>query len=165
MPPLEPTTPTSEVVQTVLLALKKAREHELREKLFVQINDGAHSATPFNNHQDLPLMAANAAYFTHRSDSCLDEVIGRTRFSSTELRVVKITPLADQLSVVELDICAGVMPEALFPELVDQRLTTTIDYFSLQWVLPCARIVFLPDKPHLNKHGASTAACKHRIFI
>ena len=36
---LEPTTPTSEVVQTAFLAVKKAREHELRELLFWYSSD------------------------------------------------------------------------------------------------------------------------------
>lgn len=57
---IEETTPTSEVVQTALLAIQKVREHELREKVSVTINAGANSTTPFNNHLDLPLFAGNA---------------------------------------------------------------------------------------------------------
>ena len=57
---IEDTTPTSEIVQTALLAIKKVREHELREKVSVTINQGANVTTPFNNHLDLPLLAGNA---------------------------------------------------------------------------------------------------------
>jgi hypothetical protein len=56
---IEPTTPTSEIVQTALLAIKKAREHEVRESFKLQIEQGSRAATPFNCHLDLPLMAGN----------------------------------------------------------------------------------------------------------
>lgn len=61
---LDPSTPTSEVVQTALIAVKKAREHELRERVhyFLDIGCGhqAKKTTPFNCHLDLPLMASSA---------------------------------------------------------------------------------------------------------
>lgn len=52
---IEPQLPTSEIIQTVYLALKKAREHEVRE-LF-RLNHQGKITTPFNNHHDLPLLA------------------------------------------------------------------------------------------------------------
>lgn len=55
---VEPNLPTSEIIQTAFLAIKKAREHEIRE-LFTLSTDGK-TATPFNNHHDLTLMARNA---------------------------------------------------------------------------------------------------------
>jgi len=60
---IEQTTPTSEIVQTALLAVKKVREHELREKIVVALERGSDlssvKTTPFNNHHDLPLLAGN----------------------------------------------------------------------------------------------------------
>lgn len=55
---VEPQLPTSEIIQTVFLAIKTAREHEVRE-LF-QLNINGRTTTPFNNHHDLPLMAQNS---------------------------------------------------------------------------------------------------------
>ena len=52
---VEATLPTSEVIQTVFLALKTAREHEIRE-LLCFCHDQS-TSTPFNNHHDLPLLA------------------------------------------------------------------------------------------------------------
>lgn len=49
-------TPTSEIIQTAFLAIKKAREHEVRELLTLRDGSGKTSA-PFSNHQDLLLMA------------------------------------------------------------------------------------------------------------
>jgi len=61
---IEPNLPSSEVIQTAFLAIKKAREHEIRE-LFVLRRNGK-STTPFNNHQDLPLMARNQDLMENR---------------------------------------------------------------------------------------------------
>ncbi|OUS40510.1 hypothetical protein A9R00_05620 [Oleispira antarctica] len=51
---VEPQLPSSEIIQTVFLALKKAREHEVRELFRLQHNEK--TTTPFNNHHDLPLL-------------------------------------------------------------------------------------------------------------
>lgn len=51
---VEPQLPTSEIIQTVFLALKKAREHEVRELFRLKYEDKI--TTPFNNHHDLPLL-------------------------------------------------------------------------------------------------------------
>lgn len=52
---IEPQLPSSEIIQTVFLALKKAREHEVRELFRLHHNEK--NTTPFNNHHDLPLLA------------------------------------------------------------------------------------------------------------
>lgn len=51
---VEPQLPTSEIIQTVFLALKKAREHEIRELFRLEYQNK--KTTPFNNHHDLPLL-------------------------------------------------------------------------------------------------------------
>ncbi len=51
---VEPQLPTSEIIQTVFLALKKAREHEIRELFRLEYQEKI--TTPFNNHHDLPLL-------------------------------------------------------------------------------------------------------------
>ncbi len=57
---VEPELPTSEVIQTVFLALKKSREHEVRELFKLSTNHS--TTTPFNSHVDLPLMAEFSDY-------------------------------------------------------------------------------------------------------
>jgi hypothetical protein len=49
--------PTSEVIQTAFLAIKKACEHEVRELLTIRDRDSGRTGTPFSTHVDLPLMA------------------------------------------------------------------------------------------------------------
>ena len=51
---VEPQLPSSEIIQTVFLALKKSREHEVRELFRLVCSDK--TTTPFNNHHDLPLL-------------------------------------------------------------------------------------------------------------
>jgi len=48
--------PTSEVIQTAFLAIKKACEHEVRELLTIHDPDTGCTGTPFSTHVDLPLM-------------------------------------------------------------------------------------------------------------
>lgn len=57
---IEPSTPTSEIIQTAFLAVKKVWEHETRE--FLTVKDAASGKTSalFSSHHDLPLMASNA---------------------------------------------------------------------------------------------------------
>ncbi|MCJ8311335.1 MAG: hypothetical protein HRU38_00015 [Saccharospirillaceae bacterium] len=58
---VESELPTSEIIQTVFLALKKAREHEVRELFRLHdVGNIRAFSTPFNNHQDLPLIVQNA---------------------------------------------------------------------------------------------------------
>ena len=52
---VEKELPTSEIIQSVFLAIKKSREHEVRELFKLTLNDS--TTTPFNTHIDLPLMA------------------------------------------------------------------------------------------------------------
>jgi len=52
---IEPQLPSSEIIQTAFLAIKTAREHEIRE-LF-KLTHNKKVSTPFNNHHDLPLLS------------------------------------------------------------------------------------------------------------
>lgn len=70
---VEPNLPSSEIIQTVFLALKKAREHELRE-LFTLNYEGT-VTTPFNNHHDIPLMASQKTVLTKSNQIGCDTLI------------------------------------------------------------------------------------------
>lgn len=118
---IESSTPTSEVVQTVLLALKKAREHELREHLCFYSKNGVQRATPFNTHIDLPLLAhvaatsgstlRNSADATSFAD--LAQFLERVRFSGAVFELDSLLPIDPTTSIATLRLKA-VNP--LFPE-------------------------------------------------
>ena len=132
---LEPTTPTSEVIQTAYLAVKKVREHELREHIFWLSKKNQQGkmqrATPFNSHLDLPLMAQ------HRADMYVDEQLLMNSADVTSLltifRVASYKPelfnmstLANgealfQLKLVLCDV--DEKSDEAFPELLNQSLS------------------------------------------
>ncbi|MCQ8877652.1 hypothetical protein NQT69_06410 [Pseudoalteromonas shioyasakiensis] len=90
---VEDNLPTSELIQTAFLALKIAREHEVRE-LF-QFNHEHGTSTPFNNHHDLPLMADNPA-LVHQGDdegSDINMVLTRCLFAGEHLKLVSVQNL------------------------------------------------------------------------
>lgn len=85
---VEPNLPSSEIIQTAFLAIKKAREHEIRELFTLKI--GSAKTTPFNNHHDLPLMARNAELFvnTHESVSCVKSCLRGLAFDGGKFEYI-----------------------------------------------------------------------------
>ena len=53
---VEPNLPSSEIIQTAFLAIKKAREHEIRELFRLKSYDSYKSSTPFSGHHDTPVL-------------------------------------------------------------------------------------------------------------
>jgi len=98
---IEPTTTTSEVVQTAMLAVKKTREHELREKFTLTINDGQNITTPFNCHQDLPLMVGEqknlfAKHCGASSQAELTSILPRVRINGLTVKCVDVVTLGER---------------------------------------------------------------------
>lgn len=75
---VEPQLPTSEIIQTVFLALKKAREHEIRELFRLEYQKKI--TTPFNNHHDLPLLTNIRERL--QSDTSLSSTQNTAQFST-----------------------------------------------------------------------------------
>lgn len=92
---VEPNLPSSEIIQTVFLAIKKAREHEIRE-LFTLSAHGK-TTTPFNNHHDLPLMARNHDILKTQSDieqtASLDTALSYVRFDGGRFHIQDVETL------------------------------------------------------------------------
>jgi hypothetical protein len=79
---VEPNLASSEVIQTVFLALKKAREHEIREQF--RLTALGKSTTPFNNHHDLPLLAYSQAALKNKSNEPATKTEIETELASIE---------------------------------------------------------------------------------
>ena len=94
---IEPTTPTSEIIQTALLAIKKVREHEVRELLTVRINQGSRVTTPFNCHLDLPLMAGSKPSFAAAQAIDVDSQLIDLNFAGYSFSVTQRVQLANKL--------------------------------------------------------------------
>lgn len=83
---VEPTLPTSEVIQTVFLAIKKAREHEIRELFTITV--GGLKTTPLSNHHDLPLMARRSEDLAPQPQTVtLKETIDSVRFDGGRFEI------------------------------------------------------------------------------
>ncbi|KTF13913.1 hypothetical protein [Pseudoalteromonas sp. H103] len=99
---VEENLPTSELIQTAFLALKIAREHEVRELFQLTQHDA--TSTPFNNHHDLPVMAKNPELV---KGSCVqtsvNELLKRIVFAGANVTLQSHQQIAEQhLYTVEL---------------------------------------------------------------
>lgn len=139
---VEPELPTSEIIQTVFLALKTAREHEVRE-LFCVFNKGKKS-TPFNNHHDLPLMAQNAELFkselscnTQLGDAkSINSVLSNIRYDSADLSLQNVQSLTNGAYLIEIGI--NLSSDSQLPELKSQTINLilpTLDENNLYFEL------------------------------
>lgn len=113
---VEPQLPSSEIIQTAFLALKKAREHEVRELFRLQHNDK--TTTPFNNHHDLPLLARNEQRLQQTDDrntnnstreipvakfnQQLEYVLGRLNYDGQEFELMSLLRRPSGQYLIEL---------------------------------------------------------------
>ena len=139
---IEVNTPTSEVVQTALLALKKIREHEIREKFFFRTRNN-NTTTPFNSHMDLPLMADNAELFTTAenqkqnplTEDSLRELLSRVTISTLSVQLKSQLSLSGNRHLLELSVIGNAQTEHAFAELLNQDLNIIVDNLSKAQVL------------------------------
>ncbi|MEJ2795701.1 hypothetical protein WAE56_20045 [Iodobacter sp. LRB] len=134
-------TPSSEIIQTAFLAIKKAREHELRELLTFRKAAGQVSA-PFSSHQDLALMAQNPelvhAPKTVETAEALRSCLLQWQFAQRPIEVLHIEQRHNQ--TILLDIRLGEPPlarkiEADFPEFDGLELTLLLQNSSASELL------------------------------
>jgi hypothetical protein len=106
---IESYTPTSEVIQTALLAIKKACEHEVRE-LLVFHGAGGKRATPFSTHGDLPLMAHYPELVAGVAEAPQPELLqwlGALRFDGRAIRLVEMQVRRNGSVVLDLMLADG----------------------------------------------------------
>ena len=123
---VEPQLPTSEIIQTALLAIKTAREHEIRELFRLSIEDK--STTPFNNHHDLPLLSQNKANLIDQKQNhswtqlqqCLDNIT----YDGATFFINNIQHITSGSNIIELEVlpCA----QTKLPELLSEKYITLI---------------------------------------
>lgn len=99
---VEPNLPSSEIIQTAFLAIKKAREHEIRELFTLKIS--GKTTTPFNNHHDLPLMARNSDILTQpaRDVDAIETGLKPLKFDGGAFHLSDCEALRNGMTVVTL---------------------------------------------------------------
>jgi hypothetical protein len=106
--------PTSELIQTAFLAIKKACEHEVRELLTIHDRDSGRTGTPFSTHLDLPLMARFPELVMRDSSSSnqphLETCLRGVRFDGREIKVDDVAIRRNGKFVVDLVFAEGSSP-------------------------------------------------------
>lgn len=128
---VEPQLPTSEIVQTVFLALKKAREHEVRE-LFRFRHEGG-ITTPFNNHHDLPMIAQSGNWIktspltlNEQDDAqAIQQHLDLVSYDSAALQVCGVEQRNNGLWLI--DIALEPSSNTQLPEVRQMVLTLMLD--------------------------------------
>jgi len=139
---VEPNLPTSEIIQTVFLAIKKAREHELRE-LFTLVDVFTHKvSTPFNCHQDLPLMATHSDLFKDAFSPQFNIASVQTLLASLNVggRAIHLSGFQKRPNNYLLDVTLSKTTgtdhqENGFSELEGAQLTLVLNHGSLNELL------------------------------
>ena len=140
---VEPQLPSSEIIQTVFLALKKAREHEIRELFRLKHQDKM--TTPFNNHHDLPLLTNSRERLQPPTNNTqpqalvrieIEKIIKTIRYDSVQFELLSfmLRPTGEYLVELKLLPAAG----RLLAELSDTKYISfmlakpTVSYFTHQ---------------------------------
>ncbi|WP_297576382.1 hypothetical protein [uncultured Deefgea sp.] len=102
-------TPTSEIIQTIFIAIKKAREHEVRELLTLRNRAGKTSAA-LSNHHDLPLMAQQRDQLLRTTQAIADPVasirqqLAELRFAQRQIELVSVEQRTNQSYLIDLQL-------------------------------------------------------------
>lgn len=125
-------TPTSEIVQTALLALQKVREHEVRELLVWQDPASGRASTPFSCHQDIQLLtrqlSRQSAAAPHDTVD-IPQLLAQLQFGSRRLTLQNLQTLADGRLLADIQL--GAAPDH-FAEFDHQQISLLIRRFSPQ---------------------------------
>ena len=129
-------TPTSEIIQTAFLAIKKVREHEVRELLTISDSASGKVSTPFSSHLDLPLMARNSdlvAAPDHHAQATrtvrIAHFLEHVRFGQRQIVMQDLMPRPQGVTLVDLKL--GTLPlarqvEGDLPEFNDLQFTVLL---------------------------------------
>lgn len=128
-------TPSSEIVQTVFLAIKKAREHEVRELLTIRERRHGVSSAALSNHLDLPMLVQQRQWLTHaRVNDTTDaervqHVLASLRFAQRPLHLRSLHFFGGQawVEVTLGEQAPGRAEEGDLPEFADLRLCVRFD--------------------------------------
>lgn len=131
---IEPFLPTSELVQTLFLAVKKAREHEVREMLKLRIN--AKYSAPFSSHQDSFLIVSMAEALTSNAPAAhfrqfrkaLVDITNNILFDHATLRVVNVERRLNEQIIVDMMLMPTSHSE--LPETQSGPLTLVLSEMS-----------------------------------
>ena len=151
---VEQNLPTSEIIQTIFLAIKKVREHEIRELFRLKINNKV--TTPFNNHHDVPMLV-NSNLKLGCSDHQiswpdLQSELDNIRYDRASFYIQNIEKRQAHYWLIELEVLAK--PTTQLPELLSKNIIVlVVEQLTLNEVLHqlMNQLVNLSDS-HVNEN-------------
>lgn len=157
---VESNLPSGEIVQTVFLALKKAREHEIRELLQLQSAQYLKTSAPFSGHQDLGILA-RLNPVSDQTDELnferqLKHAFQRIQFDWHKLQLVELQKLPRGNYYLEVRFEADPEREAgsiAFPELIGRNIELIVGKASTNACLQALvrKLIELSDQ-HTDQH-------------
>lgn len=135
---VESELPTSEVIQSVFLAIKKSREHEIRELFKLTLQESI--TTPFNTHIDLPLMAefydkkkcVAMAVIEASPEEKINNVLPLITYDHSTVELQEVQQRANGLWLV--DIKVNQTERSTLPEMQDRTLYLQIESLTLNGI-------------------------------
>ncbi|TMM45048.1 hypothetical protein [Colwellia ponticola] len=151
---VEPKLPSSEIVQTAFLALKKAREHEVRELFRLTAFDKV--TTPFNSHHDMAMLTNSYQQLQKQEPSKswqqLQVELDNVCYDHTTFSIANIENRHDKYWLLEVDVLAGKTTQ--LPEMQQQPLLVLVlsklTFNELCYQL-IAELIRLSDR-HVDEH-------------
>lgn len=151
---VESKLPSSEIVQTAFLALKKAREHEVRELFRLTAFDKV--TTPFNSHHDMAMLTNSHEQLQKKDQSKpweqLQKELDNVCYDQTTFRIANIENRHESYWLMEIDVVAGESTQ--LPEMQQQPLLVLIlsklTFNELCYQL-IAELIRLSDR-HVDEH-------------
>ena len=154
---VEPELPTSEIIQSVFLAIKKSREHEVRELFKLTLNQS--TTTPFNTHIDLPLMAefydknqcTAEPGIEVNTEQMINDVLEKITYDHSQLSLHDVQQRANGLWLVDINVHQTA--RSTLPEMLDTKLYLMLDELSLNSLSRALmqELIRLSDL-HVDKH-------------
>ncbi len=135
---VEPELPTSEIIQSVFLAIKKSREHEVRELFKLNINNSV--TTPFNTHIDLPLMASfyNKQEFKNNIEKTkpihqrVTHILSCITYDQNEIKLKEIEQRKNGLWLIDVEIKTN--DKSTQYEILNNELNLQVKNLSLNTI-------------------------------
>lgn len=139
-------TPTSEIVQTAMLAIQKAREHEIRELLTLTDKTTGKTSTPLSNHLDIHLLKEHGTQLTQASPALtqsneVTQALSVIRFAERKVRLQNMEQRSNQTWILDLALATPPLARYLendLPEytnlafsLIVSELTSSRLFYSL----------------------------------
>ena len=139
---VEKNLPSAEIIQTVYLALQKAKEHEIREVFTLLDTHSQKHSTPFSGHHDTPLLASTIAASTISptepspsgkpwQPQVLQQALDAVKFDGQKLLLTQYIVLDTTRVVVDIELCQvdsntdhySAVVGNFFPEFVGAKIS------------------------------------------